>query len=100
LDTLAGADLNEVEINLVQAKRESAQAKKKLKEEAKKANEQELADRKKANKEEKKDEAPVFDATRTHKTVKCDVCQMFPIVGVRYRCAKFVMAFTTGNTSY
>ncbi|PVF93386.1 cysteine proteinase [Serendipita vermifera] len=88
LDLLAGEDLNEVEINLVRAKREAAQSRKKLKEEAKKANDEEKVNQNGGStKGENKDELPTSDPTRTHKTVRCDVCQMFPIVGTRYHCA-------------
>ncbi|PVF93387.1 cysteine proteinase [Serendipita vermifera] len=88
LDLLAGEDLNEVEINLVRAKREAAQSRKKLKEEAKEANHKEKVDQNKAStKGEDKAALPTLDPTRTHKSVKCDVCQMLPIVGTRYRCA-------------
>ncbi|CAG8710970.1 2976_t:CDS:2, partial [Acaulospora colombiana] len=101
LDVLAGEDLNEIEIKLVQTKRETTQSRKKSQAEAKKSHEQEIAEERKANAEAKNKEKTPHDVSHsilmhpvpvkseeeknkeagkaTHNGIGCDGCGMSPV---------------------
>jgi hypothetical protein len=91
LDLLAGSDLNEVEIDLLKAKREETEAKKKAQQELKRSNTIDADIARAAEYRAERAGESTTEASTIHKDMKCDVCQTTPIVGARYHCSKFVL---------
>lgn len=115
LESIGGYDLTQLEIKLVEDKRDATFKKKAMLTPQAGATENNEGEKPDENMEDQPDKtetsgaaqtedtpdvtdaavAPISDTTDpaspvVHEGVTCDSCHMFPLTGVRFRCAKFV----------